>query len=444
MIKRGVLKSEPPAEADLEFAAESSVGAGATLAPGSGHPATGEISRRNEVDSLAFFDMIDDFAFVLDHEGRILRVNQAARDRLGYQEAELIGRSVLQLHPPDRGDEASRILADLLAGKTLVCPLPLRARDGRLIPVETRVVRDSWSGEQVLLGLSKDVSQLRGSEEKFATAFHGNPSPMAISSIWDGRFEEVNEAFLRLLGYERDEVVGALPGDLALFVDADQRDAALQILREQGILTNFELRVRTKHGQVVHGLFSGHLLQLQARRLLLTVMIDITERKKAEELLRRQNEMLKRSLLASDTERQMLAYEIHDSLAQLIAGALLQFQASDPSWQSSPERANAAFHEGLRILRESHQEVRRLIRSVRPLTLDEMGVVAALAYFLQGFQGNPGPEIEFHSAVEFDRLQPIEENSIYRIVQEGVTNARKHSQSTESASSWCSRATGCE
>jgi signal transduction histidine kinase len=139
--------------------------------------------------------------------------------------------------------------------------------------------------------------------------------------------------------------------------------------------------------------------------------------------------MLKRSLLASDTERQMLAYEIHDSLAQLIAGALLQFQASDPSWQSSPERASAAFHEGLRILRESHQEVRRLIRSVRPLTLDEMGVVAALAYFLQGFQGNPGPEIEFHSAVEFDRLQPIEENSIYRIVQEGVTNARKHSQS---------------
>ena len=82
-----------------------------------------------------------------------------------------------------------------------------------------------------------------------------------------------------------------------------------------------------------------------------------------------------------------------------------------------------------KILRESHLEARRPIQNVRPIQLDEMGVVAAIAHLIRGLEETSGPQVEFDSQVDFDRLEPVEENAIYRIVQEGLTNAQKYSQS---------------
>ena len=81
------------------------------------------------------------------------------------------------------------------------------------------------------------------------------------------------------------------------------------------------------------------------------------------------------------------------------------------------------------MLRQSHLEARRLISGVRPPILDESGVLAAIAHLVneQSFQG--GPQILFRSNVKFNRLARVLENVVYRIVQEGLTNAARHSQS---------------
>jgi signal transduction histidine kinase len=116
-------------------------------------------------------------------------------------------------------------------------------------------------------------------------------------------------------------------------------------------------------------------------------------------------------------------------MAQQLAGAIMQFQVYDHLKNTNPEEAQKAYDGGVTLLRQSHLEARRLISGVRPPILDESGVLAAIAHLVneQSFQG--GPQILFRSNVKFNRLARVLENVVYRIVQEGLTNAARHSQS---------------
>ncbi len=244
-----------------------------------------EALRASEQNFRALFDSIHDLLFVVDLNGNILRVNETVISRLGYPEAELAGSSLLLLHQKERREEAARILEDMAAGKTDYCPVPLVTRDGGIIPVETHIVTGVWSGQRVLFGISRDISALRRSEEKFARVFQNNPLLMAISTIDEGRYLEVNEAFFHTLGYSKEEVVGATSLELGVFVEPGQRGIIKKTVLETGALRNFETTVRAKDGQIRTGLFSVDLVQVQNRDFLLTVMNDVTDRKRVEEAL---------------------------------------------------------------------------------------------------------------------------------------------------------------
>lgn len=243
-----------------------------------------EALRENEVNFQAFFNTLDYLLFVLDNQGRIIWTNDTVKRRLGYTDAELNGQSVLVVHPPQWRDEAARTVQAMLTGQADYCPIPVQTKDGRLIPVETRVSKGQWSGQEVILGVTKDISALKASEEKFVKAFQASPLLMAISEPDTGRYLDANDTFLDTLGYTRDEIIGRTTGELDLFVRPDQRAAALQRLRAQGRLRDFEAAVYTKSGQIREGLFAVEYIQLQDRPVLLTAMHDITERKQMERI----------------------------------------------------------------------------------------------------------------------------------------------------------------
>ena len=159
------------------------------------------------------------------------------------------------------------------------------------------------------------------------------------------------------------------------------------------------------------------------------IVRDISQRKRAEAALREKNRALRHLMLSSDLERQLIAYEIHDGLAQELAGAMMQFDSYDARKGSDPADAAAAFQAGMSMLRQSHAEARRLIAGVRPPILNERGIVAAIAHLVNELRHSEGLRINFRSSVLFRRLVPPLENGIYRICQAALTNTCKYSKS---------------
>jgi signal transduction histidine kinase len=138
---------------------------------------------------------------------------------------------------------------------------------------------------------------------------------------------------------------------------------------------------------------------------------------------------LRHLLESSDHERQLIAYEIHDGLAQQLAAAVMQLQSYKNLRDAAPDKAVTAFEAAVDLLRQAQAEARRLISGVRPPVLDDSGLIAALVHLVQGRRAAGGPRIEFHSDVAFDRLPMGTEDSLYRIAQESLTNACRHSKS---------------
>ena len=240
-----------------------------------------------------FFDTIDDLLFVLDADGRIQHLNRAVTQRLGYAETALIGRHVLDVHPPERRAEAGQIVAAMIAGEAQFCPVPLLRADGGLIPVETRVVMGRWNGTPALFGVSRDLSAIKASEEKFASIFHLSPLPMALSSAADNRLLHINEAFSQQLGYTPEDVIGHTTQDIGLLVEPDKRDMAVELIKDRGKLRNLDMRIRTRDGQLRDALFNATRINLQDQILILSVMQDISERTAMEKTLRESEFFLK-------------------------------------------------------------------------------------------------------------------------------------------------------
>lgn len=132
------------------------------------------------------------------------------------------------------------------------------------------------------LQLQQEIHERRQAEEKFTKAFRSSPAPIAISTLEEGRFVDVNPSFLKISGYSREEVIGYTAAELALGIAPEIYNQAVKDLRESGTLYNQECEFRTKFGEARAVLICIELIELDGIECTLNIITDITERKRLE------------------------------------------------------------------------------------------------------------------------------------------------------------------
>lgn len=151
--------------------------------------------------------------------------------------------------------------------------------------VNKRLVRDL---ENDIIQRQQIEIDLNTSQEKFFKAFHASPSSVLITRAVDGKFIDVNSKFELLTGYTREQLLSSNLRSLEMWVDIKERERMIQLLQKDGYVRDFEFLGRIKSGEIVTLSFSGEIIKIGEDVCILSMLIDITEKKKIEALLKLQ------------------------------------------------------------------------------------------------------------------------------------------------------------
>ena len=263
---------------------------------------TETILRKSEAQWRAVFDNNPIMYFMVDASGTILHVNKLGAEQLGYAVEELVGDSVLKIFYETDRQNVQRNVADCLEqiGRPMSWELRKVRKDGRVLWVrETARAVQRDDAAPIVLVVCEDITprkraqeELRQSEEKYARMIHATPDAISLRGLADRRYIEINAGFTRLLGYAPEEVLGKTAAELHLVDESDKYERMLDGLREDGVVCSGEFHLRTRTGERRLGATSAVLVRVGDRPCVLAVTHDMTDRRRAEDELRRSEAFL--------------------------------------------------------------------------------------------------------------------------------------------------------
>jgi PAS domain S-box-containing protein len=243
-------------------------------------------------------------------DGRILYVNPVTSAMNGYTRDEMIGRTAQDLNFWQNEGERKEHYRDLFkSGKSFQFEKVFGRKDGSRGTALASVALIELEGKRRVLTIIQDVSlareqeaALRESETRFATFFELSPIAVVVSRLEDGKAIEINPAFIAMCGYSRQEVIGKTAVEIGLTVDEVDREQRIRRLRERGRSGPDEVRYRHMSGEFKTMTNSAFVIELGGQKRIVSFFQDISERIRAEEEVRRFNEVLERRVAERTTE----------------------------------------------------------------------------------------------------------------------------------------------
>ncbi len=240
-------------------------------------------------------------------DGKMATANKAMEDIMGYSAEEL--KKIGLVNTYENKEDRNALLKSLYQnGRVVDYPIRLKRKDGTPYDALLSMLLIDIGGKRFFHTICRDITErkqaeeaLRESRERFAKVFHSSPIPICISTLEESRFIDVNNSSLNMFGYNREELIGHTAIEVGMWVNPEDRDQMLQTLSSKGSARNMETSLRTKSGDILSVLYSMEPIDIGGERCLLAFAMNITDRKRAEEILRKSEENY-RGLIESSPE----------------------------------------------------------------------------------------------------------------------------------------------
>jgi two-component system cell cycle sensor histidine kinase/response regulator CckA len=353
------------------------------------------LERKRALDALSasearyrrLFETAQDGILILDaHSGLITDVNPFLVHLLDYSREDFIGKTLWDIGPFKQIQASKAAFRQLLDQEYVRYDnLPLEARSGRLVNVEFVSNVYGVNGASVIQCNIRDITarrrteeELVKSEERFSKAFRLSPLAITISTERDGRYLDVNEAFLLMLGYTRSDVIGRTAKELGYWARPAYHLEMIQKLEEGGRVRGLRTQYATSNGEIREAEVSAELIELEGQACVLAITRDITESQHLEAQFRQAQKMEAVGRLAGG-----VAHDFNNLLSVIIGYSDLSLSLVAPG---SPvnrnlEQIKAASERAVLVTRQLLAYSRQQV--VFPKILDLNEVVQNLATLLQ-------------------------------------------------------------
>jgi PAS domain S-box-containing protein len=390
--------------------------------------------------------MSSDVIWVVDAEGRMTFVNQAAKRIYGYEPREMIGRRLTEFQTPERAQQDLKRLKQ-------------SEREGVFYQYETQVIRKDGSpvwlsvngislydGQGKFLGatgISRDITERKRTEEILAERenllkmiFDAEPECVKLISA-NGALLNMNQAGLMMIEADHlDQVIGK---SIYPLIDPKYRQAFVAQAERvfQGESGGLEFELVGLKG--TRRWMETHAVPLRNPRgeivALLGVTRDVTERKRAEEEIKSSREQLRslstRLQLMLEEERARIAREVHDELGQLLTVLKMELSWLAHRFYENQAPLQEKVQSMSQLVDTTIETVRKIATELRPGVLDDLGLIAAIEWQAQEFQIRTGVKCKLNVVPESMVLDPARSTAIFRILQEALTNVARHAQANK-------------
>lgn len=380
---------------------------------------------------IDFFEFSNEMLCLADQQGFFTRVNSAWTKTLGWSAEVLTTKPYIEFVHPD--DVAATLReAELLRGEnheTIWFENRYRCVDGsyRLLAWRVTAVR----GENQLVASARDITEQRAADaairewaERFRVFMDNSPT-VAWAKDEDGRIVFINRTAEKKFGFKRR-------ADWYGKTDFDfwPREAAEKFRdNDRRVLASGEAEQFFEDSEASDGTLYRWMTILFPYRDRMNrpcvggIAIDVSELKQAEEALKQERDLLRNLIELQEREKQHLCHEFHDGLIQYAVGALMSLEGkADRSTDVRLREIDAA----MMHLRKGIEDGRRAIRGIRPAVLDDSSLRAALEDLIDQFKASD-IMITIDCDPEIGTLPKSLQTTVYRVAQEALNNARKHS-----------------